>query len=119
MTYHTLLGGFDMKASEAFKWGMNLVWNTADAALDPFRMVRGEEWSAPKPNQWFNFTQTHTYSDLDVERVYGQIYGQFYFNETLWLWAGYTYQDYADNAPYLYDTTGSADTYAARLGWSF
>ena len=32
---------------------------------------------------------------------------------------GYTYQDFSDNAPYLYDLTGSADTYAARLGWSF
>jgi len=113
------MGGFDMKASEAFKWGVNLVWNTAEAGLDPFRMLRGEVWSASKANQYFDFSQTNTYSDLDTERVYGVLYGQFYFKEDLWLWAGYTYQDYSDNAPYLYDTTGSADTYAARLGWSF
>ena len=108
-----------MDATEAFKWGLNLVWNSADAALDPFRMVQGEQWSAAKPNQWYNFTQTHTYSDLDTERLYGTIYGQFSFKENLWLWGGYTYQDFSDNAPYLYDTTGSADTFAARVGFSF
>ena len=108
-----------MKATETFKWGLNLVWNSAQAGLDPFRMLLGEQWAASKPNQFYDFSQTNIYSDLDTERWYGLIYGQYSFRENLWLWAGYTYQDYSDNAPYLYDTTGSADTYAARLGWSF
>ncbi len=108
-----------MKVSDAFKWGVNLVWNSADAALDPFRMVAGEQWSAAKPNQYFDFTQTNTYSDLDTERLYGTIFGQYSFKENFWLWAGYTYQDYSDNAPYLGDHTGSADTWAARLGRAF
>ena len=108
-----------MKATEKFKWGLNLVWNSSDAALDPFRLVGGEQWSANKPNQWYNFTQTNTYSDLDVERWYGSIFGQYYIKENFWLWGGYTYQDFADNAPYLSDLTGRADTWAGRLGWSF
>lgn len=108
-----------MHATESFKWGVNLAWNSATAGLDPFRMLRGEQWSASKPNQWFNFTETHNYSDLDTERWVGKIFGQYYFNPEFWLWFGYTYQDFSDNAPYLYDTTGSADTFGARLGWSF
>ncbi len=119
MTYHTLLGGLKMDATDALKFGLNIAWNTSDAAMDPFRMARGEQWSAAKPNQWFNFTQTYQWSDLDYERVYGTIWGQFSINESLFLWGGYTYQDFSDNAPYVADLNGNADTFAARVGYSF
>ena len=38
---------------------------------------------------------------------------------SLYLTAGYQYLDYQDNAPYLYDTTGSVDIYNLGVGWSF
>lgn len=118
-TYHTLLGGVTMDATDAFKFGVNIAWNSADAAMDPFRLLRGEQWSASKPNQWFNFSQTYRWSDLDTERVYGTIWGQFSFHENFFVWGGYTYQDFSDNAPYVMNLDGSADTFAARIGYSF
>jgi hypothetical protein len=38
---------------------------------------------------------------------------------SLYLTAGYQYLDHQDNAPYLYDTTGSVDIYNLGVGWSF
>jgi hypothetical protein len=118
-TYHTLLAGLNFDATDALKFGVSLVWNTSDAAMDPFRMINGEQWSAAKPQQWFNFSETYRWSDLDTERVYGTIWGQFDISENFFLWGGYTYQDFSDNAPYVMDLNGNADTFAGRIGYSF
>ena len=117
--YNTFLGGVKAKPIDMLQLGLDLVWNTAEAGLDPFRMVNGEQWAAPKPNQNYDFSQTHTYSDLDTERVDLHLYGRVFFKSNLWLYGGYEYLDYSDDAPYLYDTTGSVDRYTVRLGTQF
>jgi len=114
-TYNTALGGIKFKPIEKFDSGLDLVWNSADAGLDPFRMPKGEAFAANKPNQSFDFSQTNTYSDLDTERWNFHIYGRLFFKENFWLYGGYEYLDYADNAPYLYDTSGTVDRYTAPL----
>jgi hypothetical protein len=35
------------------------------------------------------------------------------------LTAGYQYQDFQDDAPYLHDTAGSVDVYIFGVSWSF
>lgn len=82
-------------------------------------MLEGEAFAANKPNQSYDFSQTHNYSDLDTERWNLHLYGRIFLRERFWLYGGYEYLDYADSAPYLYDTSGSVDRYSARLGWSF
>ena len=118
-TYHTLLGGVNLDATDALKFGVSLAWNTASAAMDPFRMINGEQWSASKPMQWFNFSETYQWSDLDTERAYATLWGQFSITENFFLWGGYTYQDFSDNAPYVADLNGNTDTFAGRIGYSF
>ena len=73
----------------------------------------------PNSAQYYNFSQTNTYSDLDTEFWEARLYGRYYVMRSLYLTAGYQYLDYQDNAPYLYDTTGSVDIYNLGVGWSF
>ena len=75
--------------------------------------------STSNPNQSYDFSQANTYSDLDNEFWEAKLYGRYYVMRSLYLTAGYQYLDYQDNAPYLYDTTGSVDIYNFGVGWSF
>ncbi len=40
-------------------------------------------------------------------------------NQLLSVWGGYRYLDFEDDAPYLYDTSGSVDFYSLGLAWTF
>ena len=95
--------------------GIDGVWNDADAALEAFEFV------APfvNPNMSYDFTQTHLNSDLDVSRFELGVHGRFDVAEKFGIVAGYRYLDFEDDAPYLYDTTGSASIYSLGVGWIF
>ena len=111
------MGGFSVKPNEDLQLGLDVTWNNAQAGLDPFRMPEAEAWSAAKPNQNHDFSQTHTYSDLDTTRVDTDLYMRYFFKPGKWVQAGYRYVDYQDDAPFLYDTSGSVDYYTISLGW--
>lgn len=95
------------------------MWTTSEAGLDPFALAVPADYLARNVNQSFDFTRTHLYSDLDVSRVEAGLHASYRFTPRVWLAAGYRYLDYEDDAPYLYDTTGSADLYRLALGWRF
>ena len=116
---NTFLGGISVGEQKRWKVKFDLGWNRADASLDPFRFENGEAWSASKPNQYYDFSQTNTYSDLDTTFWQAKLYGRYYVKKSLYVTAGYQYLDLQDDAPYLYDTSGSVDIYNFGVGWSF
>ncbi len=93
--------------------------NTAEASLDPFSFPEGEVFAASRPNQWYDFTRTHTFSDLDTTFQEVALKAKYRVNERTYLTGGYRYLDYEDDAPYLYDTSGSVDFYSLGIGWLF
>ena len=115
----TLTGGFNFKVSSSVSLFANAVWSSADGSLDPFQIVVPADYLARNPNQSFDFTQTASYSDLDVSRAELELGGSFDLSSRLYLHAAYRYVDFEDDAPYLVDTTGSADFYALGVGYRF
>ena len=47
------------------------------------------------------------------------VHGRFEINDGLGIVAGYRYLDFEDDAPYLYDTSGSVDFYNLGVAWAF
>lgn len=45
--------------------------------------------------------------------------GKYRVNERAYVTGGYRYLDYEDDAPYLYDTSGSVSFYSLGIGWLF
>ena len=41
------------------------------------------------------------------------------FTEALWMRLWYKYIDFTDDAPYLYDTSGTVHVATVTAGWSF
>jgi len=107
------------KPSEKGWLRLDLAWNNNEAAFGSFRMMRGEEFAATKPNQSYDFTQTYLNSDLDSTRIESKLEGRYLFKPDRWLSAAYRYIDFEDNAPYLFDGTGSVDYYSLAFGFSF
>ena len=90
------------------------VWNDADAALEAF-----DFGVTPFGFMSYDFSLTHTNSDLDVSRLELGIHGRFAVGEQASIVAGYRWADFEDDAPYLYDTSGSVSIYSLGVAWSF
>ena len=118
-TSNTLSAGFVYKPSTKVEIGFDGVWNDADAAFESIELAVPAEFLAANPNMSYDFTETYRNSDLDVSRLELGVHGRFDIAARWHLIAGYRYLDFEDDAPYLYDTSGSVSLYSLGMGWSF
>lgn len=115
----TILGGIRFKPNENFELSLDAAVNSSQASLDPFRLPEGEAFAASRPNQSYDFSRTHTFSDLDTTIHEIALTSKYRVNERTFLTGGYRYLDYEDDAPYLYNTSGSVSFYNLGVGWLF
>jgi hypothetical protein len=111
------MGGFKLQPREGLDIDIQLTWNSADGGLDPFQMPVPAE--AVNANQLWDFSQTHSYSDQELTTVSAEVDFSYAIREGLWLRGGYQYLDLDDDAPYLYDVSGTVDFFDVGIGWSF
>ena len=116
---NTLSAGFAYKPTAKVKLGVDGVWNDADAAMESFDFIVPPEFLAANPNMSYDFTSTYLNSDLDVSRFELGVHGRYDVAERFGIVAGYRYLDFEDDAPYLYDTSGSVSLYSLGVGWIF
>jgi hypothetical protein len=115
---NTVMAGFKYGTNEKFEIGADLSWMAATSGLDPFDLS-ADDYVATHPPMSYDFSQSHTYSDIDSTRLDAQLWAQFWFGGNKWVRVRYHMVDFADDAPYLYDTTGQYQYGAASFGMSF
>jgi hypothetical protein len=115
---NVLMGGLKVHPAENFTLGIHLTQTSSDAGLDPFDLP-ADEYVARTPTMIYDFSMTHTYSDLDMSRLEAEIDAKWKLSDAFWLYGAWRFADFDDDAPYMYDTTGSVDFYTLALGWSF
>ena len=115
---NALMAGLKFKKMDKMELGLDLSWMQAEAGLAPFDLS-ADDYVADHPPMSYDFSETHTYSNLDSTRVDADLWAKFFFTENLWLRLRYHYIDYTDDAPYLYDTSGTYQYVAGALGWVF
>ena len=115
---NTLMAGAKYGKQDSMEFGVDLSWMQAEAGLAPFQLP-ADDFVATHPLMSFDFSQTNTYSDLDNTRIDAEIWAKFRFRDDLWLRLRYHWVDFQDDAPYLYDTSGSYQYAAAAVGWFF
>lgn len=115
---NVLMGGVTVHPSERWDLGLHLVWTASEAGLDPFDLP-ADDYVAITPPTVFDFSQTHTFSDLDTTRVDGELSAKYHFSDTFRLYGAWRYADFSDDAPYLEDTSGSFNMYTFAFGWVF
>ncbi|MGD8440065.1 MAG: MtrB/PioB family outer membrane beta-barrel protein [Holophagae bacterium] len=114
----TLLAGLNIHPSDRWRLGFDVGYTAAEAGLDPFELP-ADDYVARTPPTSFDFSRTHTYSDLDVSRLNLDAMFKYKFTDAFWMRLWYRYVDYTDDAPYLYDTSGSIQWATASVGYSF
>jgi hypothetical protein len=115
---NTVMAGVKYVKKDSMELGLDLSWMQAEAGLDPFALT-APEYEATHPPMSFDFSQTTTYSDLDSTRIDTEVWAKFWLKANVWLRLRYHYVDYQDDAPYLYDTSGTYQYAAASVGWAF
>lgn len=115
----TFVGGVTFEPTEDLELGLDAVLSDADASLDPFAFVVPADYLARNVNQSFDFSRTHTYSDLDTSRLELGLKFRYQAGARFAFYGGYRYLDFEDDAPYLYDTSGTVDLYHLGVGWTF
>lgn len=115
---NTFMAGFKYGTDKKFEIGADLSWMATTAALDPFDLP-ADDYVAITPPMSYDFSQSHTYSDIDNTRLDAFLWAKIWFKERMWLRLRYHLVDFADDAPYLYDTTGQYQFGAASFGLTF
>ena len=115
---NTFMAGLKFGSEDSMELGLDLSWMQAEAAMSPFDLS-ADDYVAITPPMSYDFSETHTYSNLDSTRIDADLWAKFFFGENFWLRLRYHYVDYQDDAPYLYDTSGRYQYAAAAVGWLF
>ena len=115
---NSLMAGLKYGTQDKLELGIDFSYMQAEAGLAPFDLS-ADDYVASHPSMSYDFSQSHTYSDLDSTRIDADVWAKIFFKENLWLRLRYHYIDYSDDAPYLYDTSGKYQYAAAALGWIF
>ena len=122
LTYNTesftAVGGIKLHPSKKSTFGLSVAWTDSTAALDPFDLP-ADDYVAITPPMSYDFSLSHTFSDLDISRLDADLLFKYKFNDGFWLRADYRIVDYKDDAPYLYDTSGTVQWFTAALGLKF
>jgi opacity protein-like surface antigen len=114
----TLMAGLKIHPSDNWDLGFNVGYTTSEGGLAPFDLP-ADDYVAITPPMSYDFSKSHTYSNIDVNRFNLDGMFKFKFTEDLWMRLWYKYVDFSDNDPYLYDTTGSVQWATITAGWSF
>lgn len=115
---NSLLAGIKIRPAKTFDIGLDVAYTAAEGGLDQFDLP-AEDYVATHPPTAFDFSQSHTYSDIDVDRLNLDVMLKYKFTADLWLRLWYRFADYSDNEPYLYDTSGRVQWATLSAGWSF
>jgi hypothetical protein len=117
-TSNSLLTGIKIHPSKRWDLGLNLTYTASEGGLEPFELP-ADDYVAITPVMSYDFSKTHTYSNIDVDRFNFDAMLKYTVTEDLWLRFWYQIADFSDNDPYLYDTTGTVQWATITAGWSF
>ena len=102
------------------KWtvGLYLGYTPAEGGMAQFDLP-ADDYVATHPTMSFDFSNSYSYSNLDVSRLDGDLNLKYTFSDGLWLRFWYRLIDYPDDQPYLYDTSGTVQWATFTAGWKF
>ncbi len=115
---NTVLGGIVIKASKSFELGFDLTWTESTQALNPFEL-RAPEYEATHPTMSFDFTDSYTYSAIDISQIWGKAYADIKLSKDVWMNVYYRYGDYSDSNTLFQDDSGTLNILGAYVGWAF
>lgn len=112
------MAGVNLRPAKPVTVSLVASYTASDFAMDPLTL-NGGDFAAHHDIQPYDYSLTHTFSDLDLSRFDGTAELRYQLTKTFSLRGLYRYVDYQDDAPYLYDTTGKVQVVSGGFGLTF
>ena len=112
------MAGLNVRPAEPVTLSFVATWTASDFSMDPMTL-NGGEFASHHALQPYDYSKTHTFSDLDVSRFDGSAELRWQLSKMFSVRGLYRYVDYQDDAPYLYDTTGKVQIVSGGFGLVF
>jgi hypothetical protein len=93
-------------------------YTASDFALDPMTL-NGGDFAAHHELQPYDYSLTHTFSDLDVSRFDASAELSYRLTKSFSVRGLYRFIDYQDDAPYLASTSGKVNVVSGGFGLVF
>lgn len=114
----TIVGGFRLTPSKKFNIGLNIAQTNSDQKMDPFDLS-APDYVETHPPMSYDFSQSHLYSMIDLDRIDFNADANFKFTNDFWMNVYFRRSEYEDNVALFDDLDGSISVLGAYLGWSF
>jgi hypothetical protein len=115
---NSILAGIKIHPGEKWDLGFDVGYTAAEGGLDPFDLP-ADDYVAITPPMSYDFSNTHTYSTIDIERINFDATLKYSVTDSLWFRLWYKLVDFDDKDPYIYDTTGQVQWATITAGMSF
>lgn len=112
------MAGVNLRPAKPLTVALLASYTASDFAMDPMTL-NGGDFAATRDLQPYDYSLTHTFSDLDVSRFDGSAELRYQISKMFTVRGLYRYVDYKDDAPYLYDTTGKVHIVSGGFGIVF
>lgn len=112
------MAGVNLRPAKPVTVSLVASYTASDFAMDPLTL-NGGDFAAHHDLQPYDYSLTHTFSDLDLSRFDGTAELRYQLTKAFSLRGLYRYVDYQDDAPYLYDTTGKVQVVSGGFGLAF
>lgn len=114
----TIVAGFRLTPSKKFNIGLNIAQTKSDQKMDPFDLS-APDYVETHPPMSYDFSQSHLYSMIDLDRIDLNADANFKFTNEFWMNVYFRRSEYEDNVALFEDLDGSISVLGAYLGWSF
>jgi len=110
--------GMRVNPTEKFQIGMDLAYTNSTQGMAPFALP-APEYVETHPSMSFDFSQSHLYSQTDVNRFELSTTLNFELTDASWLNFYYRLSDYDDTITYFQDFGGTFQIIGGYMGWTF
>jgi hypothetical protein len=112
------MAGINVRPARPLTIALLASYTASDFAMDPMTL-NGGEFAETQHLMPYDYSKNHTFSDLDVSRFDGSAELRYQVSKAFSLRGLYRYVDYQDDAPYLYDTSGTVHIVSGGFGLVF
>ncbi len=112
------MAGVNLRPAGPVTLALLASYTASDFSMDPWTL-NGGEFAARSHLQPYDYSLTHTFSDLDVSRFDASAELRYRLSKSFSLRGLYRFIDYQDDAPYLEDASGRVNVVSGGFGLVF
>ncbi|MFC2171607.1 hypothetical protein ACFLU6_03130 [Acidobacteriota bacterium] len=110
---------FNRRLTKKFDIDAEFLYVWSKGAMDEIMYDISDQAQAALPDDDYDFSEVHMYSDLFTKRIDFSVGGLYRVKQNLSVHGSFAVADFDDQAPYLFDTSGRMYLVQGNLIYTF